>query len=739
MSRRRTLPWLLTLVIVATSAGVGGAQGDPDELAYERQKALREYFETNDKIRDFGSKPLELLGESKYTKFFERYGNALLVIRVANDFASAKGDEAFKKVAEETTKKLMEKLAPNFMKAVSWFSWAKTGMELFKAFVFDPALEGMNLDYYTRARRAGRPPEEAFVYIRAFGHMRDMALGRFRAEYGDGIFQPGSKDALLPAWENKLHAFANAWFEAEYQKRELEEARRALLAERDRAQAGLPSLDQQLLEMLQERAAEQRAAEQRERQRPPASERGGDFGRTDSGTGARSDPDAPSAACGGLLAAAEAAVARQDTAAAADTLARAEGACAGTASVLARLARLRAAVTSLRAREEQARAAERLCAGLDADVAECRFKRALVTLDGLAGAGVEARCLARRAEIEGLIAREAETVRLLRVAESATGESLRRTRALLDAARAHAPACMAQAIDEAINLLRQNQAWQELLAEGPPAGGSPGGTTTSASQVPSWLTPPTPASEPSSSGTATASSASVPAWLGGAAEPASNRRPEDALDEARDTLRSDHADEDARRRREEEDRRRREQLQREAQERIETERRIADERRRAADEEERRVAAAQGEGQRGGAEARSQEGSAESPLTALTRVLAQAVAERNRAGSTATVPATGPSSTGPTETAQTPAVSRDEAKRACVECVNALISGSCYVRMATLAGWGLCLTCSPDGGVDPANRFIEKTRCPMCAEVSFSLCDFKPAPKGCVPNCCPAR
>lgn len=71
----------------------------------------------------------------------------------------------------------------------------------------------------------------------------------------------------------------------------------------------------------------------------------------------------------------------------------------------------------------------------------------------------------------------------------------------------------------------------------------------------------------------------------------------------------------------------------------------------------------------------------------------------------------------------------------CVACVNSLIQGSCYVRTATLAGWGLSLTCSKDGGVKEEDRFIDKNRCPDCQKASWSLCDFKPAPKGCVPNC----
>jgi hypothetical protein len=228
----------------------------------------------------------------------------------------------------------------------------------------------------------------------------------------------------------------------------------------------------------------------------------------------------------------------------------------------------------------------------------------------------------------------------------------------------------------------------------------------------------------------------VPGWLAGATAAGSGKRPEEALDDARRTLGDDHRDEQARQRRLEEERRRQEQLRREAQERIDTEKRIADERQRAADEEERRRRAA---AEKAAPERRVGDGTpprTESVMEALNRALAQAVAAQGSAPASpeARTPPPTPRPRIPTQT--TPASSGDDAKRACVECVNALISGSCYVRVATLAGWGLCLTCSADGGVDPGNRFIEKNRCPMCANVSWDLCDFKPAPVGCVARCC---
>ncbi len=81
-------------------------------------------------------------------------------------------------------------------------------------------------------------------------------------------------------------------------------------------------------------------------------------------------------------------------------------------------------------------------------------------------------------------------------------------------------------------------------------------------------------------------------------------------------------------------------------------------------------------------------------------------------------------------------VSPETLKQQCVDCINTLISGGCYVRVPTLAGWGLCLTCSKDGGVEEQNRHLETNRCPVCSKVTWDLCDFKPAPKGCVVQCC---
>ncbi|HXE95353.1 MAG TPA: hypothetical protein VN642_03045, partial [Dongiaceae bacterium] len=68
---------------------------------------------------------------------------------------------------------------------------------------------------------------------------------------------------------------------------------------------------------------------------------------------------------------------------------------------------------------------------------------------------------------------------------------------------------------------------------------------------------------------------------------------------------------------------------------------------------------------------------------------------------------------------------KDAALQQCVQCVNSLVGGACYVRIPTLAGWGLCLSCTPGGGVAEENRHIDRDKCPICQKAPWKLEDFK--------------
>lgn len=225
-------------------------------LTDEQRDALRTYFEANDKVASFGSKPLELLNKPELNDFFEQYGNALLLVRIGNDLQSANDGEALKKVLEKIGEEALKKMGSfdpavaAFMKGFSAFSWVKTGMELVNKFVYEPAVTQAVVDGYARRRDNGAPPEEAIVNI-SFGAMRVMATEEFFKQYTkDALIVPGTRDKLTPEWEAKLDQFLNAWVEDMYQQQLAEKAKAALAAKAKAAEGEVASLDKQLLEML---------------------------------------------------------------------------------------------------------------------------------------------------------------------------------------------------------------------------------------------------------------------------------------------------------------------------------------------------------------------------------------------------------------------------------------------------------------------------------------------------------
>src|SRR5262249_17002459 len=141
-------------------------------LTYEQQEALKTYFATNSKIAAFGAEPAKLLSNPKLTGFFEKYGSTLLVINVANQLANTNDLEAAKLLAGQLGTSLLTKIAPTFAGVLNWFGWAKTGMELFKAGVFDPKLEQMHIAAYNHLREIfGHDPNAA---ADAFATMHDI-------------------------------------------------------------------------------------------------------------------------------------------------------------------------------------------------------------------------------------------------------------------------------------------------------------------------------------------------------------------------------------------------------------------------------------------------------------------------------------------------------------------------------------------------------------------------------------
>lgn len=236
------------ITILLTTAAL--PQKKTAALSDEQRDALREYFETNDKIVSFGSKPLELLNKPELNDFFSQYGNALLMVRIGNDLQAANDWDGLKKVFEKIGEEAIKKISPDFAKAFGWFGWVKSGMELVKKFVYDPGVTQIALDSYATRRWEGADPEDASVNI-PWGPMRTLALEQFLKQYNkDMILEEGSKDKLLPVWERKLDQYLNAWLEDLYQQRLATEAKQTLLARAAIAKRQVPGFDQRLLEVL---------------------------------------------------------------------------------------------------------------------------------------------------------------------------------------------------------------------------------------------------------------------------------------------------------------------------------------------------------------------------------------------------------------------------------------------------------------------------------------------------------
>lgn len=240
--RRSHLPLLCALLLVPLTA----RSGEPTQ---EQREALTTYFENNSKFVDVAKQPLELLDSSRGAAFLSRYSDALLVVRLSNDLAETRDLEAFKKVVEKLEDVAMEQLFPDLKKVLGVIGWAKTGMELLKDLVVEPAVLDLVMDVYANNRRT-LAPEEALGNLRAFGLVRTKVLEQFRKQYGDQVFTAEDRSELLPRWKERFDRSLPAWVEAQYQLRLVEEARRALRVKRAQAERDLAELDLALHAML---------------------------------------------------------------------------------------------------------------------------------------------------------------------------------------------------------------------------------------------------------------------------------------------------------------------------------------------------------------------------------------------------------------------------------------------------------------------------------------------------------
>jgi hypothetical protein len=128
----------------------------------------------------------EFLRDPNNANFLKTFANKLHMLRLLNELAAGGPKAALKifaeKQAEDFIEQIFENSAPAFGKALGWFAWAKTGMELTKKFVYDPAVEQLNIGLYCDCRKNGLEPEDAFACIRSYGNVRLAALEEFKKE-----------------------------------------------------------------------------------------------------------------------------------------------------------------------------------------------------------------------------------------------------------------------------------------------------------------------------------------------------------------------------------------------------------------------------------------------------------------------------------------------------------------------------------------------------------------------------
>ncbi len=190
------------------------------EITDDQESTLHKHW------RKYKTKYNKLLGtplkdfvlSEKGKKAMDKLGDALNAFEVMEKISDKKDWEAFVKVVEELEKKGIKKLLPNFYKVLTWTSWAKAGMELFKTFAWDPMLLQEQVDTYAAHRLRGMPPEEAITYVAVeFTQVQDVVKNTLAAQYNVKIIYD-EKGRILEKWKGKYHETLLAVMELEYNR-----------------------------------------------------------------------------------------------------------------------------------------------------------------------------------------------------------------------------------------------------------------------------------------------------------------------------------------------------------------------------------------------------------------------------------------------------------------------------------------------------------------------------------------
>lgn len=253
----RFFPLMKALVALAAGLAMLGSQVLAAPLTDAQKDALRQYFNTNANIASVASGAAGLLDDEKLSGFFEKYGDALTLVNLANEVAAGNNSAVLKAALEKLSEAALAKMASldpaiaTFSSGLNAVGWAWTAMGLANDFVVEPARLDFQLDLYADARRNKlEDPSAAMGYTRDAGQIRLLALEEFVNVRGKDVLVPGTSDTLKPELEADLTDFTNRWFEKMYQDRLAEEAKAALLVKAAAARAELAALETELLAKL---------------------------------------------------------------------------------------------------------------------------------------------------------------------------------------------------------------------------------------------------------------------------------------------------------------------------------------------------------------------------------------------------------------------------------------------------------------------------------------------------------
>jgi hypothetical protein len=260
----------ICLLLVLTSPALLAADTPQDDarkasLTPDQIDSIRDWADKTDKLKSFQETLLKALDENtfndRFKKHFDRLGEWTERVKLITALLNVKEGEYLKsKIKSEAQKAIWKQVANrlpvHLVKGLDAFSWAKTGMELFKDFVVDPALLDYGLDFYSHNRKEnGLDPEDAIINTPALGTAGIELRKSFMKQLGPDAFVKGKEGKqLLPRWEKYFNAnfnrFLAAWYETEYQKRLLAEAKESLAKEKKKLLEQEDELIEQVIEYL---------------------------------------------------------------------------------------------------------------------------------------------------------------------------------------------------------------------------------------------------------------------------------------------------------------------------------------------------------------------------------------------------------------------------------------------------------------------------------------------------------